>query len=78
MNTNDLVTLQAYAIYIPCTRMHDKVRTFWDHAGLAMRIPFALGLHRYGTQCGLTRYEPEMRRRLWWEIHHLVTRAGEE
>lgn len=38
----------------------------------------SLGLHCDGTQHGLTPFETEMRRRLWWELRLLDARASED
>lgn len=36
--------------------------------GLAFRIAARLGLHRDGSQSGMSPFEAEQRRRLWWQI----------
>jgi hypothetical protein len=36
--------------------------------GLAFRIATRLGLHRDGSQSGISPFEAEQRRRLWWQI----------
>jgi len=59
-----------------------SVRQFYDHrslwaiTGVAVRIGQRLGLHRDGTSLGLSIFESEMRRRLWWQIVILDSRSA--
>jgi hypothetical protein len=46
--------------------------------GLAIRLAKALGYHRDGTKLGLSPYDTEMRRRVWWQICLLDTRDSED
>jgi hypothetical protein len=46
--------------------------------GLAIRVAQALGLHRDGAKFGLSPFDTEMRRRLWWQVCILDTRASED
>lgn len=46
--------------------------------GLAIRIAHALGLHREGKRLGLTPFQSEIRRRLWWHLLSRDIRAGED
>ena len=43
-----------------------------------MRIAQSLGLHRDGAKFGLSPFDTEMRRRLWWHICILDVRASED
>ena len=43
-----------------------------------MRIAQSLGLHRDGTKFGLSPFDTEMRRRLWWQVCILDVRASED
>ena len=52
-------------------------RTLWTFFGVASRIAQGLGLHRDGRSLGLSYFETEMRRRLWWQIIVLDFRSGE-
>jgi hypothetical protein len=45
--------------------------------GSAMRMAQSQGLHRDGTQFGLSPFEVEMRRRLWWYVVTLDARLTE-
>ncbi|XXH00865.1 Cochaperone protein [Hypoxylon texense] len=75
----DLVTLQAFTIFILLVRRHDSPRFVWMMTGLAVRMAHALGLHRDGSRFPhLTPFEVEMRRRLWWAICMLDVRTSED
>lgn len=50
----------------------------WSLIGLAVRIAHALGLHRDGDGTRLAPFDAEMRRRLWWMLVVLDTRACED
>lgn len=39
-------------------------------SGIAVRLAHRMGLHRDGTMLGLSPFETEIRRRLWWHIVH--------
>jgi hypothetical protein len=45
-------------------------------SGIAVRIAQRLGLHRDGSQLGLSLFETEMRRRLWWQLLVVDTIIG--
>ncbi|KAI9773754.1 MAG: hypothetical protein M1835_006104 [Candelina submexicana] len=78
LTSQELVTLQAFVIYLISVRRHDDTRFVWTLCGLAIRIAQSLGLHRDGSAFGLSPYETEMRRRIWWSICILDIRVSEE
>jgi len=78
LNTNEIVTVQAFVLFLVCVRRHDDTRFVWSQTGLALRIAQSLGLHRDGTKFGLSPFDTEMRRRLWWQVCILDTRASED
>lgn len=78
LNTEEIVTVQALVLFLVCVRRHDDSRFVWSMTGLALRIAQSLGLHRDGTKFGLTPFDTEMRRRLWWQVCALDTRAAED
>ncbi|KAH7319489.1 fungal-specific transcription factor domain-containing protein [Rhexocercosporidium sp. MPI-PUGE-AT-0058] len=78
LNTNEIVTVQALVMFLVCVRRHDDTRFVWSLTGLALRIAQSLGLHRDGSQFGLSPFDTEMRRRLWWQVCVLDTRASED
>ncbi len=45
--------------------------------GIALRLALKMGLHRDGISLGLSLFETEMRRRLWWYIAHLDFRTSD-
>jgi len=79
LNVPDLVLVQAFSIFLLLVRRHDSPRFVWMMTGLAIRMGQALGLHRDGAYLKhLTPYEIEMRRRVWWGLCMLDTRASED
>ena len=78
LNTNEIVTVQALILFLVCVRRHDDTRFVWSLTGLAIRIAQSLGLHRDGTKFGLSPFDTEMRRRLWWHVCILDVRASED
>uniref|UniRef100_V5QQS3 Mrr1 n=1 Tax=Botryotinia fuckeliana TaxID=40559 RepID=V5QQS3_BOTFU len=82
LNSVEIVTLQALITYIAAMRAHDRSRSIWAFIGLAVRLARGIGLHRDGT--GLHRdgskepFDLEMRRRIWWTLIVLDTRASED
>jgi hypothetical protein len=46
--------------------------------GIAIGIAFKIGLHRDGTELGLSPFQIEMRRRLWWQIYIIDIYTAEE
>lgn len=45
---------------------------------MAIRIAQSLGLHRDGKRLGLSPFQSEIRRRLWWHLLSRDSRAGED
>lgn len=43
-------------------------RNMWVLCGVAVRIAQRMGLHRDGADLGLSVFDTEMRRRVWWEL----------
>ena len=46
--------------------------------GIAVRLARKMGLHRDGESLGLTPFDTEMRRRLWWQIVHIDFRTADQ
>ncbi|KAL8961021.1 MAG: hypothetical protein Q9193_002363, partial [Seirophora villosa] len=78
LSTTEMIILQAFTVFLICVRRHDDTRYVWTLTGLLIRLAQSLGLQRDGEQFGLSPYETEMRRRLWWTLIHLDLRASEE
>ncbi len=76
--SEELIVLQGFVIFLFCLRRNDAARVIWTLTGLVVRIAQTMGLHRDGTHFGLSPFETEMRRRLWWQISVLDARASED
>ena len=76
--TQELLVLQAFTLFLVCARRHDDSRFVWTVSGLLVRIAQSMGVHRDGEQFGLSPFETEMRRRVWWQIITLDIRASED
>ncbi|KAI9654247.1 MAG: hypothetical protein M1821_006775 [Bathelium mastoideum] len=76
--TEEMVVVQAFALFLLCLRRNDDARTIWTLTGLIVRIAQTLGIHRDGSHFNLSPFETEMRRRLWWQICILDSRASED
>ncbi|KAL4813355.1 fungal-specific transcription factor domain-containing protein [Aspergillus spinulosporus] len=66
--TTDMHVLQAAVLFLLCLRRCADSQLVWTQAAVVVRIAQRQGLHRDGQQLGLTPFETEMRRRLWWHI----------
>lgn len=78
LSTQELVVLQSFTLFLTCVRRFDDSRYAWTLTGLIIRIAQSLGVHRDGQRFGLSPFETEMRRRLWWQICSLDIRASED
>ncbi|KAK6224730.1 fungal specific transcription factor [Colletotrichum tabaci] len=77
MRTSDTMVLQAYMLYLIGVRMFVDPRQIFCLVGIAVRIGQRMGLHRDAAAFGLSPYEVEQRRRLWWTIVGYDRRIGE-
>lgn len=78
LQTDEFVVLQAFVIFLICLRRNEDARIIWTLTGLVVRMAQTLGIHRDGSHFGLSPFEIEMRRRLWWQVCILDTRASED
>ncbi|RMZ78346.1 hypothetical protein DV738_g3862, partial [Chaetothyriales sp. CBS 135597] len=78
LNSSSLVCLQAFTFFLICVRHMDETRLVWALGGMAVHLAQVLGIHRDGTHFGLTPFDTEMRRRLWWHISILDNRGAED
>ena len=76
--TQEIVTLQAFALYLLCSWCIGEVKSVWTMSGIAMRLAQSMGLHRDGSHFELSPLEIENRRRLWWQLWYLDVRASED
>ena len=51
--------------------------TVWSLSGIGVRIAHRIGLQKDGSHLGLSVFETEMRRRLWWQIIFLDAVFGQ-
>lgn len=77
LQTDDILVLGAFVMFVVLLRHHDP-RLSWNLTGLAVRLLQSLGLHRDGSSLNLSKFDAEMRRRLWWSICLLDTPASED
>ncbi|KAK1238852.1 hypothetical protein MKX08_005913 [Trichoderma sp. CBMAI-0020] len=78
LETDVLIVLQALAIFLMSLRNHCSIRLMWSLTALAVRLAQNAGIHRDGTHFNLSPFTVEMRRRLWWSICVLDSRACED
>ncbi|KAK2749673.1 hypothetical protein FQN57_005895 [Myotisia sp. PD_48] len=78
LNSQSFTLLQGLVLFLLCVRQQDNSRYVWSMTSIAYRIAQGLGLHRDGQTFGLSPFETEMRRRLWWHICTLDLRAAED
>jgi hypothetical protein len=76
--TEEIVVLQALVLFLMCLRRNSYARVIWTLTGLVVRIAQTIGVHRDGVHFGLKPFDVEMRRRLWWQVCILDTRASED
>ncbi|KAE9569063.1 hypothetical protein CGMCC3_g14812 [Colletotrichum fructicola] len=77
IHTGDIQPLQALVLYIIFLRHHEP-RLSWNLTGLAVRLAQNFGTHREGSLFRLSKFDIEMRRRLWWQIAVLDTPSAED
>lgn len=77
LQTHSLPVLQATTLFLTCLRGSGDSSFVWAMTATVHRIAQGLGLHRDGSRFGLSPYEMEIRRRLWWSIYLLDSRSSE-
>jgi len=78
LTTEEAVVLQGFVVFLICLRRNCDARVIWTLTGLVVRIAQTMGVHRDGSHFGIPPFEVEMRRRLWWQVCLLDTRASED
>ncbi|KAH7324524.1 C6 transcription factor [Stachybotrys elegans] len=68
LSTTSLVVLQAYVLFLVGARNIHRADTLFIYSGVAIRLARKMGLHRDGSALGLSPFESEIRRRLWWTL----------
>ncbi|KLP15210.1 uncharacterized protein LW94_1134 [Fusarium fujikuroi] len=64
----DMVVLQALVLYLIALEGRSNHDAVWVLSGVVIRIAHKMGVHRDGETLGLTPFDTEMRRRVWWRI----------
>lgn len=68
METTSLVVLQALMLHLLSVRDVYAPRAVWSLTGVAVRIAQTMGLDRDGRFLGLSPFQTELRRRIWWQL----------
>jgi hypothetical protein len=68
INSQDFHVLQAAVLFALCLRCCSDSGHVWAEAAILVRVAQRQGVHRDGQRLGLTPFEIETRRRLWWHI----------
>ena len=71
LSSSNLMVLQAFTILLLGLRKEDDSHLSCALCTLAIHLAQASGIHRDGTNFGLSPFETEVRRRLWWNIASL-------
>ncbi|KAI1103186.1 mitogen-activated protein kinase [Jackrogersella minutella] len=77
MGTTSLIVLQALVIHLLSVHEIYEPRAAWTLTGVAVRIAQGMGLERDGVYLGLSPYETEVRRRIWWQLKSHDYRTAE-
>ncbi|KAL8871042.1 MAG: hypothetical protein Q9174_003045 [Haloplaca sp. 1 TL-2023] len=77
MSTTSVVVLQALHLHMLSMSSTCEPRAAWCLSGTALRIAEGIGMHLDGTLLGLSPFETEMYRRIWWQIRTHDFRAAE-
>ncbi|KAI1328763.1 hypothetical protein F5Y16DRAFT_409523 [Xylariaceae sp. FL0255] len=65
---HDLAVLQALVLYLFSLTGRFGRHGAWILNGVTVRVAQKMGLHRDGELLGLSPFETEIRRRIWWQI----------
>ncbi|KAN0099249.1 hypothetical protein V8E51_013024 [Hyaloscypha variabilis] len=77
MSSTSLIILQAFLLHILSTRDDYEARAIWTLTGVAIRVAEGMGMRLDGTLLGLSPFESEIRRRIWWQLKLHDFRAAE-
>ncbi|KAJ3498005.1 hypothetical protein NLG97_g1463 [Lecanicillium saksenae] len=78
LESDEFIVLQAFTIYLTALRFRSSLKPLWTLTALAVRLAQNAGLHRDGSAFNLPPFQSEMRRRLWWNIRVIDSRASED
>jgi hypothetical protein len=77
MSSTSIVVLQALVLHILSIRDICEPRALWSLTGVAIRVAEGMGMRIDGTLLGLSPFETEIRRRIWWQLKIHDFRAAE-
>jgi Fungal specific transcription factor domain len=77
MSSTSIVVLQALVLHIMSIRDDSEPRAVWSFTGVAMRVAEGMGMRLDGALLGLSPFETEIRRRIWWQLNMHDFRAAE-
>lgn len=77
LRTQSLTVLQAAVLYLLAVWNSTDTQFVWTMTATIYRVAQGLGLHRDGSKLGLSPFETEMRRRIWWHIYLLDSQSSE-
>ena len=77
MSSTSIVVLQALVLHILSIRDVYEPRALWALTGVAIRVSEGMGMHLDGVLLGLSPFETEIRRRIWWQLRLYDVRAAE-
>ena len=77
MSSTSIVVLQALIFHILCIRIGHEPRAVWNLTGVAIRVADSMGMRFDGTLLGLSPFDTEIRRRVWWQLRMHDFRAAE-
>jgi hypothetical protein len=78
LQTDEITVLQAFAIFLTAAWINNSARRIWTLTALLVRLAQNFGVDRDGIHFNLSPFVVEMRRRLWWCICVLDSRACED
>ncbi|KAJ6085528.1 hypothetical protein N7499_005157 [Penicillium canescens] len=68
LRTSSSMVLQAFMLYLLCMRSFSDPHTIWTLCGIATRIAQRIGIHRDGSSHGISVFDTEIRRRIWFQL----------
>lgn len=77
LRTQSLTVLQAAVLYLHAVWKFTDTQFVCTMTAAIYRVAQGLGLHRDGSRLGLSPFETEMRRRIWWHIYLLDANSSE-
>lgn len=77
LKTTEISVLQALFLFLLSSRQFYDPHTYWILTGTAARIGQRMGLHRDGEKLGVPPFDVELRRRLFYQVFPLDSRASQ-